>query len=87
MTNWYLEYFLMTYLCVAFLTYYIIPDYNDVINDFLSRLSSFGTIVAFPYVDGIDNDSNDDKEDNVEAKEKKEELKKGLQQPEKKKTS
>lgn len=67
MTDWYLEYFLMTYLCVAFLTYYIIPDYNDVINDFLSRLSSFGTIVAFPYVDSIDNDNI---KDDVEVKEK-----------------
>jgi len=75
MTDWYLEYFLMTYLCVSFLTYYIIPDYNDIINDFLSKISSFGTIVAFPYVDGIDNDNNNNDSNNVEVKEEKKDKK------------
>ena len=79
MTDWYLEYFFMTYLCVAFLTYYIIPDYGDIIyeklsiffNAFNKVLSS--NIVAFPFLNY--DDEIDNKEINNNTNDKKEEKK------------
>ena len=77
MTDLYIEYFLLTYLCVAFLTYYIIPDYGDIIREKLVLVTNgMSNIVAFPFnIDDI-NDIVEEKENEKEIKEEKKEEKK-----------
>ena len=79
MTDLYIEYFLLTYLCVAFLTYYIIPDYGDIIREKLAlTINGMSNIVAFPFnIDDID-DIVEEKENEKEIKEEKKEEKKEI---------
>ena len=78
MTDLYIEYFLLTYLCVAFLTYYIIPDYGNIIREKLAlTINGMSNIVAFPFnIDDIDDivelNENEKEIKEEEKKEKKE---------------
>ena len=80
MTDLYIEYFLLTYLCVAFLTYYIIPDYGDIIREKLAlTINGMSNIVAFPFniddIDDIVEEKDNEKEIKEEEKKEKREVK------------